>query len=179
MMCLPAATWHLVFSAGRRGPCRQHTAQPEQLPGWGLIAEDHIWRAAPRCFHHFGKSGCSVSLWGIPPSRQLVQDWAFGLSQAIHPSLKCLKLKVRRSASSGWREWQDLNTGSMHQPGSQYMEADSLQSRERHSPRRRVRSWLNFSLFSSFPQEPIPPLFYSKLSVILFQKVTFFLNYFN
>ena len=69
---------------------------------------------------------------GIPPPwPQLAQGWASDISQDNQqPSLECLENKIKERISLFWWEQQDLNTGSMGQPGSQDMEGDSLQGRE-------------------------------------------------
>lgn len=109
----------------------------------------------------------------LPPWPQLVQGWASDISQDNQqPSLECVETKTKEWISFFWWERWDLNPGSIGQPGSQDMEETLTVYRgEKDAPWEKMRSWLNLNPFSNFSTVSTPPLFYSKLSVMPFQKV--------
>lgn len=109
----------------------------------------------------------------LPPWPQLVQGWASDISQDNQqPSLECVETKTKEWISLFWWERRDLNPGSIGQPGSQDMEETLTVYRGRKdAPWEKMRSWLNLNPFSNFPRVSTPPLFYSRLSVMPFQKV--------
>ena len=110
------------------------------------------------------------------------QGWGHARVRGLNT---CPPKSKQRGAVSGASLWRQTRRrcggrrlhltplhGSIGQPGSQDMEETLTVYRgEKDAPWEKMRSWLNLNPFSNFPRVSTPPLFYSRLSVMPFQKV--------